>query len=321
MTYQTSSIDNGAQLILNIHVPRSITEIGHFYLDVLIKDLSDPPTGFYVLLNINASSEIYRLYCTESDFTQGIIAIGTNLISIAYNQSHRLATSSNGTDTNWAFVPLFSKIIEFDVDVSKIPCGLNATFYSTNLKIGSQYLDACATSPGATEFDFMEANKYAWHTTLHLKNNDCGSAPPIGFGGTINNSAYLFTDTTTISQTFTYGPGTQYSINTEYPFHVNITQTIDSGNLTSVILTLSQTLNNITKSIRAQLDNTNEEYPGWLTEFGQEINTTSATQGNVLFWSLWTGGLDWLESPPCPQGVSPPVDPSNIYTISNMQFS
>jgi hypothetical protein len=285
--------------------------------------LTADPTGFFVSLLLDSLPTTFRLFCTESDYTQGIVADGTNLVSIEYNQSHRLATSTNGQNTSWAFVPLFNKTIEWTVDLSNIPCGLNATYYSTNLTVGQQYADACATNPGATEFDFMEANQSAWHTTLHLKNNDCGSAPPIGYGGTITDPKYLFTDSATGSQQNTYGPGTQYSVNTLFPFTASITQTIVSGNLTTLTLTLTQTIvsnGTSTKRITAKFDATNEEYPGWLTAFGQEINDTSSTNGNVIFWSLWTGGLDWLESPPCPYGSSANTDPSYIYTLTDMQF-
>lgn len=64
----------------------------------------------------------------------------------------------------------------------------------------------------------MEANKYSWHTIIHLKNNDCTSAPAIGYGGTICDPKYLFTEVKTKSQTETYGPGEKYTINTEKPF-------------------------------------------------------------------------------------------------------
>lgn len=285
--------------------------------------LTADPTGFYVSVILNSFSTTFRLYCTESDYAQGIVADGGNQMTLAYNQSHRLATSSDGQDKDWAFVPLFNKTIQWTVDLSTVPCGLNATFYSTNLQQGQAYADACATNPGATEFDFMEANQYAWHSTLHLKSNDCGQAPPIGYGGTINNPKYLFTDTSTTSQTNTYGPGTQFSINTLLPFTATITQTVDSstGNLTVVNVALTQTgASGTTRKITAQWDVTNEEYPGWLTQFGQQINDTSSTNGNVLFWSLWTGGLDWLESPPCPVGASASTDTSYVYSISDISI-
>jgi hypothetical protein len=285
----------------------------------------EDPAGFFVSILVDSANTVYRLFCTESDYTQGITATGTPTIEMVYNSSHRLATSTNGQDQNWAFVPLFNKTIQWTVDLSTIPCGLNATFYSCNLKQGQSYADACATNPSATEFDFMEANQSAWHTTLHLQNNDCGSAPPIGIGGTISDSKYLFknADGTT---TNTYGLGIQYTINTQFPFTAAITQTVDSnGVLQKVQLTLAQSqsqLNGIGNGgqITAQWDETNEEYPGWLAAFGNEINTTSTTNGNVLFWSLWTGGLDWLESPPCPCGASAPTSDQDNYVISDMQI-
>lgn len=274
------------------------------------------PTGFYVSIDIGGVAQTYRLYCTESDYATGITATGKNLITLQYNQSHRLATSSNGQDTQWAFVPLFNKTIEWTVDLSTVPCGLNATFYSGKETIGSAYADACATNPSATEFDLMEANQSSWHTTLHLKDNDCGSAPPIGFGGTINDPKYLFKNPDG-SVDNTYGYGSDYTINTEKPFTAKIEQKVNDENvLESLTLTLTQG----DKSIEAGFDSSNEEYPGWLQKFGEELNDVTEETGNVLFWSLWTGGLDWLESPPCPNGSSAATDPGFSYTISDMSI-
>lgn len=270
------------------------------------------PTGFFVKIIVNNSNVLYRLYCTESDYAQGIIANGTDTIIIKYDQSHRLATSSNGTDKNWAFVPLFNTTLEWTVDLSTIPCGLNATFYSAKEQVGNTYADACATNPSETEFDFMEANRESWHTTLHCKENDCGQAPPIGYGGTISDPRYMFQDAKG-SVKNTYGAGTQYTINTLMPFQAKLIQTVnDQKQLIAVKLTLTQN----GQSIFAKIDSSNEEYPGKLQAFGEELDNTTLTYGNTFYWSLWTGGLDWLEAPPCPQGASAPTSDTDQYKIS-----
>lgn len=275
------------------------------------------PAGFFVTIVVNNNNVLYRLYCTESDYAQGIIANGSDTIIIKYDQPHRLATSTDGKDRDWAFVPLFNTTLEWTVDLSTIPCGLNATFYSAKERVGSQYADACATNPPDTEFDFMEANRDSWHTTLHLKINDCGQAPPIGYGGTISNPEYMFKDAKGSVEN-TYGPGDQYTINTLLPFQAKIVQTVNAQQqLTSVELTLTQN----TQSVSVTLDSSNEEYKGWLQEFGNEINNTTADYGNVFYWSLWTGGLDWLESPPCPAGASSPTTDADQYKISNIQVT
>jgi hypothetical protein len=234
-----------------------------------------------------------------------------------YDQSHRLATSTDGKDRDWAFVHLFNTTLEWTVDLSTIPCGLNATFYSAKQSVGSQYVDACATNPSETEFDFMEANRDSWHTTLHLKVNDCGQAPPIGYGGTISKPEYLFKDTNGSTQN-TYGAGDEFTINTLLPFQAKIVQTVnEQQQLVSVALSLTQN----TRGVSVKLDSSNEEYPGWLQKFGEEINDTASDYGNVFYWSLWTGGLDWLESPPCPQGASTPTSDTDQYKISNIQVT
>ena len=286
------------------------------------------PQGFYVDLFIDDVRKTYRLFCTESDYTTGVIATGNNSIQLQYNQSHRLATSSNGQDTQWAFVPLFQKTIEWTVDLSKCPCGLTATFYSGKETINSEYADACATNPPATEFDFMEANRSSWHTTLHLQDNDCGSAPTIGYGGTINELSpselekYAFKNEDGSTDN-TYGYGTEFTINTMNPFHAKIEQTVKTEDGKEVLESINLTLTQGEKRVKAGFDSSNEEFPGKLKKFGEELKDVSETTGNALFWSLWTGGLDWLESPPCEAGstVDPSEPPEYTFKISDMYLS
>ena len=290
------------------------------------------PQGFYVNIEIDGVAQTYRLFCTESDYTPGVVATGDTSITLIYNSvtgtGNRLATSSNGQDRNWAFLPVFNKTLEWTIDFSNQPCGLNNSFYSAIQTIGSDYGDGCITNPPAAEFDFMEGNRSVWHTTLHLKDNDCGTAPSIGYGGTINQLppseipkyAFKNEDGTTDN---TYGYGSEFTINTEYPFQAKIEQNVNSENvLESITLTLSQG----DKKVTAGFDSSNEEFPGKLKKFGEELNDVSDTTGNVIFWSLWgkaqTGAdLDWLETPPCEPGSTVEPSPDIYFVFSDFCIS
>jgi len=276
--------------------------------------------GFYLEVNQDSVPTTYRLFCAEGDQARGVTMTENNTVmnlNYGVGGSLRLSTSPSGTSGNWSYFPVLGKTISWTVDLSNVPCGLNATFYSVVLEQGWGYRDACATFPSTTELDFMEANRYSWHTTLHRGKNDCGSAPPIGIGGTVSNASdprYLFHDLVGQAPANTlYGPGENYQINTLLPFQASISFHTESEVLVAVALVLSQGGHAIGQSFTE----TNEEYKGWLAGLGKEIVT-----GNVGVWSLWTGNLNWLESPPCGKGSSPKcTNTSCQYTMSNFCIS
>ena len=275
---------------------------------------------FELVLSVDHESKEYRLFCEESDQAKGVTLDQSKLtLNYGVGNSLRLSTSPSGTSGDWTYFSLLGKTLSWDVDLSNVPCGLNATFYSVYLSQGMGYRDACATFFSATELDFMEANQYAWHTTFHCAPNDCGSAPPLGFGGTLSDPRYLFYDfsgkQTTIQ--LLYGPGEQYTINTRQPFHASIEFRLDTeGNLEAMLLSLTQGENGIGQQYNAS----NEEFKGWLNKLGKQIVCTPGIgKGNVLVWSLWTGGLNWLESPPCGYGSNPHCSATSCqFTISNI---
>jgi len=254
-------------------------------------------SGFYLEILKNNIPASYRLFCVESDYAKGV---STNADSMNLNYgvggSLRLSTSPTGTEGNYYYFDLLGNKLSWNVDLSNVPCGLNATFYSVYLHNGDKYKDACATWTSTTELDFMEANQYCWHSTFHRASGDCGGAPPIGYGGTISDPRYLFKDLSGVQKDvkLLYGPGTQYVINTAEVFSASVQFNSTSQELTSIEVVLEQDGNQIGQT----LDSTNEQYKGWLAALGKEMMNT-ATSGNVFVWSVWTGGLNWLESPPC----------------------
>jgi len=275
---------------------------------------------FSLEISEDGQEKDYRLFCEESDYAKGVVTDKASMtLNYGVGNSLRLSTSPSGTSGDWSYFSLLGKTLSWDVDLSNVPCGLNATFYSVYLSQGMGYRDACATFFSATELDFMEANRYAWHTTMHCAPNDCGGAPPMGFGGTISDPRYLFHDLSgqQTDPKRVYGPGEEYTINTLMPFHASITFGLDgTGNLSTTSVKLTQGSN----AIGQQYDASNEQYKGWLAKLGQQM-TCDTGKGNVLVWSLWTGGLNWLESPPCGNGSNPKCTATSCqYTLSNISI-
>jgi hypothetical protein len=279
-----------------------------------------------LVITLDETPQEFRLFCAEGDNARGVHLAGSSMnLNYGVGGSLRLSTSPSGKSGDWTYFHLLGKSLAWTVDLSNVPCGMNATFYSVLLSQGNGYRDACATFPSTTEMDFMEANQYAWHTTLHRKSGDCGSAPPVGVGGTISDSRYLFYDFSghQTQSSLLYGPGTTYTINTLLPFQAKMDFILNSnnsstGDLVSVVITLSQDGNTIGQQFHVG----NEEYKGWLAAIGKEIGVVDDSQGNVLVWSLWTGNLNWLESPPCGRGASPRcTDTSCQFTISEISLT
>ena len=277
-------------------------------------------SGFYLTMSSNNIPSEYRLFCAESDYAKGVTIDQSSMnLNYGVGGSLRLSTSPSGKEGDWSYFNVFNTRLSWKVDLSNVPCGLNATFYSVFLHQGQSYKDACATWPSTTELDFMEANRYCWHSTFHRGSNDCGSAPPVGYGGTISSSKYQFYDLLGDQQDvhLLYGPGPQYSINTLEVFSASIEFKGPDGVLTAITVTLEQG----DHQIGQVLDFENEEYKGWLEGLGKEINAVTPTSGNVLVWSVWTGGLNWLESPPCGYNSRASCDSQSCqYTISEIDL-
>ena len=271
-------------------------------------------------LNVDDTTESYRLFCVEGEQAKGVDLSGPRMtLNYGVGGSLRLSTSPSGTSGDWTFFNLLGRTLSWTVDLSNVPCGLNATFYAVSLTQKDGYHDACATFFTTTEVDFMEANQHAWHTTLHRGSHDCGSAPPVGIGGTISDPRYLLKDLhgEQKDSSLLYGPGDTYTIDTRFPFQASVAFALDDKDrLEKVVLSLSQG----DHAIGQQWDATNEEYKGWLEGLGNEL-VGGNVKGNVLVWSLWTGGLGWLESPPCPGGSSPRCTSTSCqYTISDISI-
>lgn len=68
------------------------------------------------------------------------------------------------------------------------------------------------------EFDIMEANIYAMQSTPHA----CDPPSPLGFYSACDGIGKCYKNSVTDLAALSYGPGTQYKINTYLPFHLKL---------------------------------------------------------------------------------------------------
>merc|ERR1719188_1398288 len=135
---------------------------------------------------------------------------------------------------------LLSKKMEFMVNLAGAGCGCNAAFYLVSMKQNTEvstckdyYCDAnhvCGVS--CDEIDIMEANEYAFHSTLHTLYDHSGVGGGYG-GGSGWNGPRDFTKEQ-------YGPGAK-CVDTTKPFKVSVSFPTDGqGQLQSMEVEISQ---------------------------------------------------------------------------------
>jgi len=119
--------------------------------------------------------------------------------------------------------------IEYDVDLSQSGCSCNAALYLILMPArdtngipekgdGDYYCDAnMVGGHWCPEFDIMEANTYAWHTTPHK----CDPPTDKGHYNNCDRGGSCFQ---VASQKLKgkYGPGANFPINTLKQFHVRM---------------------------------------------------------------------------------------------------
>lgn len=116
--------------------------------------------------------------------------------------------------------------IEYDVDLTQFECSCNGALYLVRMPAkdwngnpipnsdGGYYCDANKVGGNwCPEFDIMEANQYAWHSTAHKCDapNDKGHYSNCDGGGSCFQVAWD-------QDRNAYGPGKR--IDTNRPFHV-----------------------------------------------------------------------------------------------------
>jgi len=150
-------------------------------------------------------------------------------------------TEGSYDHTKYWGLKLLGRTLKFTTDISGAGCGCNAALYLTSLKQNPEistcndyYCDAnqvCGVS--CAEVDIMEANKRAWHSTLHSAQDHSGKGG--GFGG---GSGWNGPRDFNAQQ---YGPGGS-CIDTSMPFNVEVSFPVDAGGqLQAMKVTLTQT--------------------------------------------------------------------------------
>nr|BAF57294.1 putative glycosyl hydrolase family7 [uncultured symbiotic protist of Reticulitermes speratus] len=206
---------------------------------------------------------------------------------------------------NYEIVDLKGKELSFDVDMSALPCSINAALYTVEMpkggaandaQYGTGYCDAQGSGSGAcNELDIWEANSAATQLAVH-------ACTPAGRGGTCDSGGCNDNPYRT-DKTF-YGSSEKFTLDTSKPFTV-VTQFVTSGGaLTEVIRKYVQGGKTIpTPPVTAG----GTEYTSLTNPFCAATGakpldgmSTSLDAGHVVVVSLWAsddaGGMDWLDS-------------------------
>mmetsp|Transcript_44973 Transcript_44973/g.95913 ORF Transcript_44973/g.95913 Transcript_44973/m.95913 type:complete len:915 (-) Transcript_44973:333-3077(-) len=209
---------------------------------------------------------------------------------------------------------LLGKVIRFTVDISGTDCGCNAAFYLTNMRQNEHvsecfdhYCDAnnvCGES--CAEIDLMEANKYAFHSTLHTKMDRDGQTGGYGGGDGWNGPRDWLG-----SQ---YGPD-GVCVDTSKPFDVQIAFPVDNeGVLHAMDVELSQQGKNCPLSVRLS------QYPG-MADLTRALS--AGMTPIVSYWKsskmLWMDGQGADGTGPC--AVDRPKACSDTVSISNFSIA
>jgi len=215
------------------------------------------------------------------------------------------------------FKPFYvlDKTLSFKTDVSTIGCGCCAAFilvlmpaYNQNqqpdpTKCDDYYCDAnevCGV--WCPEMDLMEANRAAFAVTPHTCANPQGKWYP--------SCDYTGCSIRTKNMENSYGFGSAYTINTQFPFNVSFNFQTSGGSLSRIVTTFSQE----DRSFSITHDD-------GICGGGYLSSMTSAfKQGMVIttaYWSPATGAeLDWLDIPPC--NADENCDTQGVVTYSDL---
>jgi len=132
--------------------------------------------------------------------------------------------------------------LKYTVDVSNAGCGCNAALYLVSMRQNpnpsqcfDHYCDAASVcGVSCAEVDLQEANRHAWHSTLHKPDDLPGLIAGYGGGDSSWNGPRDWDDDK-------YAPHAKACINTLLPFYVAVAFPTDaSGNLISMQVGLSQ---------------------------------------------------------------------------------
>lgn len=241
---------------------------------------STAPKGFFLNVNQDGIDTKYPLFSHVSDWSKGVTTsdpVKNKSITLNYSIGGPIQLDFLESKTpkyNYKFFDILNKTITFTVDVSNVPHSHNFALYTSALTKGDTYKDAQSVD-SRTEIDLMEANRTAYHFTVH-KRFDKGGKLTMGIGGVIqkwNKKEHKFTSQTNLAPEQLYGVN-KY-IDTRLPFQVSVTIT--------------------TKSIRILLKQNGKHI--WQEMGGRHLDELLPEligTKHVLIFSLWYGEMDWL---------------------------
>ncbi|EUC45124.1 glycoside hydrolase family 7 protein [Bipolaris oryzae ATCC 44560] len=246
---------------------------------------------------------------------------------------------------NYEMLQLNGQEFSFDVDMSKLPCGMNSALYLNEMKadggrsklnptganMGWGYCDAqCSVKPfldgeanidkeGAccNEMDIWEANSRANQIAPHVcakegvikcTGDDCGVSGVCGKTGCGDN-AYNFRN----SKDF-YGPGLKvdttrpFTVVTQFPEKYGVLQAIIRKYVQDGVVTENAMSNVTMDQVWCSAQARAKEY----NKFGGHKTMGDAlARGMVLTFSLWwdkNGGMQWLDG-----GLNGPCSPAEDF--------
>ena len=135
----------------------------------------------------------------------------------------------------WKHIDLRGKILSVEMDVSKVPCSVNAALYFVDMR-GPHYCDIQSGGESAcTEIDIFEGNVGAVQATVHTQTGEGGDGTCNQWGCTVNLGRYPFVNGLRTSDL--YGRAAR-EIDTAFPF--NVVASVSEGGDLSIVLSQSK---------------------------------------------------------------------------------
>ena len=206
----------------------------------------------------------------------------------------------------YAGIDLLNKRISWTTDLAAAGCGCNAAFYLASLPQNPEvsgckdfYCDANSVcGVRCSEIDLQEANRYAFHSVLHMAEDGSGVGLGYGGGGAGWNSHRDWTSEQ-------YGPGSS-CVDTTQPFRVEVSFPVETGPDGKVLL--SAMITKVSQNgcdLEAEVKTDSYHFNG----HSSAVELTSALEKGmtpiVSYWSapdmLWMDGRGADGLGPCQQ--------------------
>ena len=187
----------------------------------------------YPEITIRENGEDKKVYIVQNS---GTTPKGGDTLNVAWGQRAYLANNASLGEDNFYGVNLLGGSISYDVNLSAAGCSCNHAFYLVSMPgrdvngkpstgdFDDYYCDANKVGgQWCPEFDLMEADTFAWHSTPHK----CDPANSKGHYFNCDRGGSCFQKALDINAT-AYGPNSTYTIDTSKPFSVQISFKLDA---------------------------------------------------------------------------------------------